>query len=243
MKSHLCLVILALSIFGPAAHAQNEEIKDDTPLVEVYHDIQETGDYRDRRSSHGFMFSANYQGFLPKNYISTLDSNPIYTDAFGKKSISMIEFQLAYKYNFSLGALTFGLGYGTGSVESDLSGDKRSLEVTKPSASIGYIMDALFAEPYVAPYLQLQAWQMGIKEKSSTDDFNGDTKMGFDYTVGLLLQLNALDPSSAAAALNNTGLENTYLDVFVTKYTKTQSTADADTETDFNFGAGLRLEF
>lgn len=239
MKWHLCLVITCLLM---ASFAWAQEGVTPPPLVEVYHDESSVAPYRERRATNGFMFSANYTGFLPKDYISTLDFVS-YKDIFGKKPIPLVEVQLAYKYNFALGSITGGLGYGIGSLSADYSGAKRSISVNKPSVSLAYIMDALAPEPYLAPYLQFQAWQMHIKESSPTDSFEADTKIGFDYTLGALIQLNWLDAVSARSATRCCGLENTYLDLYVAKYTKTQGSVDADTETDFTYGGGLRLEF
>ncbi len=242
MKWHLCLVILAIFTSYSAVAEEEETNFENPPLVEVVHPEDSLAPYRERRENHGVLFSLNSENFYPKNYLSTLD-NVIYTDLYGETPIPIIGAELSYKYNFSLGSISFGVGYGVGTITSSISGDKRTLDITRPFGAVSYFMDNLFREPIVAPYVELKAWQIGVKETSSTDSFSATTEAGFTYSLGVLVQLNAFDEETSQGATHNYGLENTYLDVFMAKSTQTQSSEDADTESDFSFGAGIRLEF
>lgn len=242
MKWHLCLVITTFVISLSAKAESYDHNIQNPPLVEVLHSEDIHDSYRERRTANGLLVSLNAENFFPKNYLSTLD-NAIYTDLYGKNAILIVGIELAYKYNFSLGSMTLGAGYGAGTIDSSASGDARTLEVTRPFGSVAYIMDALFNEPYVVPYAELKIWQIGVSETSSTDTYSANTGVGFTYSIGALFQLNALDSNTARGAIHEYGLENTYIDFYMAKYTQTQSAQDADTETDFNYGAGLRLEF
>jgi hypothetical protein len=231
----------------------NEPVVENTPsssesgepagLVEIQYPDEYQGPYLENRGTHGFMFDVNYQQYVPKSMLSQFEQ-ATYKSVYENNPIALVEVQLAYKYNFALGGLTLGLGYGGGSTSSEVTGKDRSITLTKTSLAAGYIMDALFDEPYVAPYGQIQAWQMSIKEDSAgSPSLSQTTQVGFAYTVGALIQLNWLDESSAESGAHNFGLDNTYLDLFAVKYSKTQSVTDANTESDFSFGAGLRLEY
>ncbi len=244
MKWHLCLVILiALMAGGLRSKAVAADSPSHSPpLVQVERENNAVDLYEDRRTTHGFLFSVGYHNYTPKNYLSTLDLT-VYSEIYGSSPIGMYEVQLSYKYNFDLGAMTAGLGYGSGSVSGTFNNTERTLSVTKPSLSIGYIADTLFSEPYFAPYFKVAVWQISVKESDGTQSFSGDTKMGFNYTIGALIQLNALDLDTSVYANKRFGLSNTYLDIFATQYTKTQDASDADTESELGYGAGLVFEF
>lgn len=250
MKSHLCLVILAL-VFFPwnRAFAQDEAAEveremQNTPLVEVLIPADIIQDYKQRREDHGWMFGINYETYTPSNYISVLDNVATYGDMFGSTPIQMVEGELDYKMNFQAGSLSVGAGFGGGQVEGYGSDSQdHKIELTKTFLTASYIMDTLFPEPYVAPYVKGQIYRFGIKETNATDSFSSDSQEGLAYTFGVLLQLDALDHDGSRESVRNWGLQNTYVDVFVTKYMDTSGENDPKTENSFDYGAGLRLEF
>jgi hypothetical protein len=256
MKSHLCLVILTLAL-GPLASFAAEEtptektqdtpvpmLSNDGPLVEIQYPADLlTGDYKDRRPNRGWMFGLDYQAFRPTNYISTLD-NLGYGNMFGSSPVQLFELQVAYKSNFEAGGFTVGFGGGAGQVTgSDSTGADRTLALTKLAVSGSYIMDTLFPQPYVAPYVQAQLYRFSVKESNPTTSFSADTQPGISYTAGILLQLDGLDRDTATRTTLDWGLQNTYLDVFMTKYMSSSGTNDPDFENNWDYGAGLRMEF
>ena len=255
MKSHLCLVILTLVLSPLASFAADETptertqdapvemLTNDGPLVEVQIAANVLSDYKERRGSHGWMFGLDYQAFKPTNYISTLDSLG-YGDMFGSSPVQLAELQIAYKFNFSAGSVTLGLGGGMGQVTgTDATGGDRTLELTKLAVSGSYIMDTLFPQPYIAPYVQAQVYRFSVKESNSTTSFSADTQPGISYTAGVLLQLDALDKDTATRTTLDWGLQNTYLDIFMTKYMSSSGQSDPDFENNWDYGAGLRMEF
>ncbi len=258
MKLHQCLVITLYTLilaFSSNVYAQESDTKSEhnsaeeqsvdveTPYVEVYRDVDVFANYKDRRDNSGVLFSIDYHNLLPKSYLSTLD-NSSFTDVYGENGVPMFEMQLAYKYNFSMGAIAIGAGYAMGTqtgVESN--GKDATITITKPFLSATYIMDNIYEEPYIAPYGQVQMWQLGVQESSESNSFSGSTELGFSYAGGLLIQLNSIDADTARTSIKTMGLENTYLDLYAIKYMKSQSANDADTESELTWGAGLKLEF
>jgi hypothetical protein len=177
-----------------------------------------------------------------KNFISTLDSKS-YGELFGEEGIPMASLMVDYKYNFSLGSLALGLDYGKGRLSDSLSGTERSLDISKYGVGLKFTADMILDEPYIAPYVGIKFWQLGVTETSPTDSFSATTQMGMNYTAGVLLQLDWIDFDSAKNATFNWGLENTFIDLYVTQYAKTSAADDPDTETDLLYGGGIRFEF
>lgn len=239
-KLNLGLILFCLLI-GQLGLAQAEE---PTPnhLVEVEINQDNLAPYKQRRDPYSINFSLNYEHLELKNYQSVLD-NMTYSSMFNGEALPLIGLGLAYQYNFFLGSLSLGVNYGMGSISGSASGVDRSLDITKYGGSLRYTADMIMQEPYLAPYLGLQMWQFTLDEKSPTDSFSGSTQWGTAFTLGLLIQLNWIDWDTARQTTFNWGLENTFLDIFLTKYGKTNSDEDPNTETDFVYGAGLHLEF
>lgn len=207
-------------------------------------------DYRERRTTHGFLFNINIENLYFQDYQSIIDQK-LYEELFGQEDISMAQILLNYKLNFFLGALTIGAGYGQGTLIDDRSTDEtgafqeRSLTIAKTSVQAQWLLDNLIKEPYLVPYAGISFWQMELTEKNTTTkvEANYNTGYGTALTVGLLVQLNWIEPEISQTSYLAQGLENTYLDVFWTQYQATDEPLDPNFENDFNFGAGLRMEF
>ncbi len=214
---------------------------EDQSLVEVSIPQDILSPYRERRGTNGMFFGLDYESLILKNFFSTSDG-ATYSDLFGSNAIGLIHLSVDYKFNFSLGALTIGGDIGMGSASGKVS--PRKLDVTKYGIGLKYVADALMPEPFVAPYVGLNIWKMGTKETvTSTESVSESTGIGYNYTIGLLVQLNWIDYDDARQATFNYGLENTYLDIYATQYAKTDSEADVNTATDILWGAGLKFEF
>lgn len=206
--------------------------------------------YRERRTNHGFLFNFNAENVYFPEYTSILDEAP-YEDMFGQEDLTLLQFNLAYKFNFFLGALTAGIGYGHGTLIDDRfttaegAFEERHLTISKKSVNVEWMLDSLMKEPYFVPYVGMSYWQLGLSEENKTTGITNshDTGYGTSFTVGFLVQLNWIEPASARAGYMEQGLENTYLDVFWTQYQDTDSEIDPVFANDFNFGVGLRLEF
>nr|BFD69008.1 hypothetical protein HAGR004_40300 [Bdellovibrio sp. HAGR004] len=211
----------------------------DLPLVELQIRQDNLAPYKERRETHGVYFGMDYEAINFKNLISTLDGMS-YKDVFGEDTVNLVQAGIDYKFNFTLGSLSAGIFYGMGRVDAENS---RSLEISKYGAAFRFTADMIMNEPYVVPYVGVNVWQMGISEKSATDSFSATTQLGYNYSLGLLIQLDWIDYETAKETTFNWGLENTFLDVYATQYAKTEAPDDPNTETDFTYGAGLRFEF
>ncbi|QDK39553.1 hypothetical protein [Bdellovibrio sp. NC01] len=240
MKLHQSLNILfTLLITFVCGSFSIAATNEDQSLVEVRIAQDVLAPYRERRGTHGFMFGVDYEGLVLKNFFSAIDG-ATYSDSYGSDAIPFIHLSLDYKYNFSLGSFALGADFGSGSIKGNAD---HSLDVTKYGAGLKFIADAILPEPYVAPYIGINAWQMATKDSNGTDSKSETTGIGYNYTVGLLLQLDWIDYETAKQATFNYGLQNTYIDVYATQYAKTGDEADVNTETDFLFGAGIKFEF
>nr|BFD61300.1 hypothetical protein CKG001_34070 [Bdellovibrio sp. CKG001] len=211
----------------------------DLPLVELQIRQDNLAPYKERRETHGVYFGMDYEAINFKNLISTLDGMS-YKDVFGEDTVNLVQAGVDYKFNFALGSLSAGIFYGMGRVDAENS---RSLEISKYGAAFRFTADMIMNEPYVVPYVGVNVWQMGISEKSATDSFSATTQLGYNYSLGLLIQLDWIDYETAKETTFNWGLENTFLDVYATQYAKTEAPDDPNTETDLTYGAGLRFEF
>jgi hypothetical protein len=200
--------------------------------------------YRDRRGPWAFNFGITAEEFHPKDFIAGSDGST-YEAMFGEVPIRLTQGSLGVKYNFFLGSLSVDGIFGTGKVYDEGSGIGRSLEVTKRGLSFGWTLDSIFSEPYVAPYINAQVFELDFVEAGfGLEKKSGTTAPTSGVSVGLLFQLNSVDPTEAARVANaEYGLNNTYLDIFATQYNTSTSETDPQFETSMNFGAGLRLEF
>lgn len=200
--------------------------------------------YRERRTTHGFMFNFNAENLYFQDYMSIVDQK-LYEELFGQEDLTLLQVFLDYKLNFFLGSLTAGAGYGQGTLVDDRIGEERSLTIAKTSFRAQWLLDSLMKEPYFVPYAGFSYWQMDLTEDNTTLNTSASYSTGYGtaLTAGVLIQLNWMDPLVAKEAYLGQGLENTYLDVFWTQYQNTDEELDPAFENDFNFGVGLRMEF
>lgn len=236
LRSIVCVVLILL--LGAVSRAQEGVAQ----LVEVELLQDNLAPYKERREDHGAYIGIAYEALNLKNFISTLDSKS-YSQLFGEEGVPLMRLMVDYKYNFSIGSVALGLDYGKGRLTDSLSGAERSLEISKYGLGLKFTADMILDEPYVAPYVGINFWQLGVTETSPTDSFSATTQMGMNYTAGLLLQLDWIDYESAKNATFQWGMENTFIDVYVTQYAKTSAIDDPDTETGLLYGGGIRFEF
>lgn len=223
--------------------AEEVEVNDPNALVEVHVTQDFLAPYKVRREKHGIYFGVQYEPLVLKNYVSTLQPGVTYGTLFGDEAISLIRANMNYKYNFELGAIAIGADVGSGDVQSSNSGTSTTLNVMKYGVNLQYTMDNVWPEPYAAPYVGINIWKMDISESSGTTNFQAVTQIGYNYMIGVLVQLDWLDQDTAKESTFSTGLENTFIDLYITQYAKTESEDDPNTETDLGYGAGIRLEF
>ncbi|MFP5518384.1 MAG: hypothetical protein ACLGGX_00650 [Bdellovibrionia bacterium] len=199
--------------------------------------IDLTLSYGERRTATGAYFSVFYETQEFPKYLSTLD-NSTYKDKYGA-GISLMGINWLKKYNFEKSSLSIGLGYGLGSTSK---GDaEMSLEKIKLSSR--FAVDRLGKEAHWVPFVGFELWQLNITEKSSTDSFSGKIEMGYQYALGLSIQISRLDPSSSSQAYAEWGLENTFIDVYLFGNGEPLSGEEANVSNEMQTGFALTLEF
>ncbi|MNJ91088.1 hypothetical protein D3C87_87330 [compost metagenome] len=237
LKYLLCF-ILGLSVTSQALAATEEN----PPLVEVHIPQDNLAPYKDRRLDSGIYVAVGYEALLLNKFTSGIDGIS-YDTVYGSNPIPLVRFNMDYKYNIALGSLSAGVEFGYGKNTGDDAGGERSLSVTKYGLDARYAADMIWDEPYVVPYVGITVWQMQLDEKTATDTLSESTGFGYNYTVGLMFQLNWIDYATARNATFNLGLENTFIDVYLTQYSASGSAGEPETETDLIYGANLRFEF
>lgn len=206
--------------------------------------VKEYESYKDRRTTHGFMMNIVTENVFFADYVSQHDQ-AIYEDLWGQEDVSLPQINLNYKFNFKLGSITLGAGYGQGSIVDDRIGDERTITVDKTAGSIQFLLDNMMSEPYFVPYVGASIFKFNIGEKvlSTDSSYSSESEYGNAFTVGFLIQLNWADKESAKEAYLAHGLENTYLDVFWTQHENPNEDPLPNVQSDMNWGAGLRVEF
>ena len=145
-----------------SAQDYSDPVGDGEIVIEKSTDF--VGNYRDRRSRYGMLFSVNYEKFSPNNYLSLIQDE--YFDVIsGGDAIPVVGGELGVKFNFSVGSLTGMMGYGFGTYKnSEKKIEKMSIKISKISAN--FALDSLMSEPWVVPYGQVGASQFDWTEES-----------------------------------------------------------------------------
>lgn len=244
------IAIIALALPAIAATEGSNINSGDDGLIEVHYNPNYLAPYKERRPKWAGLFGISLDQMTPKNYRSRID-NISYDTMFGAdSSANMVELSGGVKYNFFLGSISseafYSMGQVSGTVNDNtllINGETRTLELKKYGLKFSYIMDNLFNEPYVAPYVSGKFFGFDYLETRPGEEVSGQTAFSTGYTLGALFSLNWLDPESAFIAAKNSGLQNTYVDVFISQLNTSDSEEDPQLETDFNYGVGLRVEF
>ncbi len=252
--SHLGSIVLTLLLaFCLLLIAQQSFAEDRPPTedgtIEVVYPPDRLVPYRERRGNWSAIVGIQMDQIFPNKFRSQIDEHS-YEDLFGTSPINLIQGQVGMKYNFGLGAIGAAAILGAGQVSDGRIGkvygtdDDADLQVTKYGAAFSFVMDNIFPEPYIAPYVELQTYVMDWQESSKNlDSLKGQTSLSTALVAGVLIQLNWLDSKSALEAQESSGLQNTFLDVFISQYNSSTGDNEPDFQTDVNYGAGLRFEF
>ena len=244
MKQTIWLFVTVIFFQGFGQNLALAETKGEEHLVEINYPIDTLAPYKNRRRTHGGTFGVHTENYVPRRWESLIDQE-YYEDSYGKAPILLTSLEGGYKYNFSLGSLNFMGGLGYGEAQTSYGGGSRKINIVKYYGRGMFALDNILPEPYIVPYIAGSVWKMKIKESEDISDFGGTVTsgIGFDYTFGALFQLNWLDEDFARESLSNSGIQNTFIDVFATQYLKTLNKADPSLASGLTFGLGLRLEF
>lgn len=248
---HLCwwieVLLLVVSLRAAAEDLVDPEERGDG-TIEVIYPKDITQSYRARKTDWGKNISLSMQTVRPENYTSVIglpEGAPVetYDYIFGTKDIDLFTFGLGLQYNTEIGSFTADLSGGMGSVLAAYDIGNRTLTLVKRGVSVGFTFNNIFEEPYIAPYANLEIFNFQYKDELGDDSDIGSTAMTLATTVGILVQLNHLDTSTAAHDANiDWGIENTFIDIYATQYGLSSSSDDPDLSTSFNLGIGLKIE-
>ncbi len=239
---------IVVILFSQAAFGQLEQVEvESSEPVEVLRASEFDSPYKERRSRWGLEVGFQYEQIYPFNYVSGVPGVTVvnYSDFAGSETIPLSQFFLGGRFNTSLGALAAGIQYGTGNlyIPAD-NGENTSFDLIKEGLYLGLYLDAFFSEPYMAPYGKFELFRFTYTESvDGKGTYDGTTDLTLGYTLGALFQLNWLDKESARVGLRDSGIQNTYLDVYVSSYMPSIDDLDPNFETEFDLGVGLRLEF
>jgi hypothetical protein len=154
-------------------------------------------------------------------------------------------FSAGVQFNFTGFSLGPYIGVKSGSLSSDAAGGTNSLNLMAQHLGLSINLDGILEEPYIVPTIQVEinggeynesfsAGGVLTPEQSPVNPF-------VSYTLGLLIQLNWLDPEGAFESLKESGLNNTFVHVFAGQLLATAEGVSFNSP--ISAGAGLKLEF
>ncbi len=195
--------------------------------------------YRDRRSAiSGFL---GFEGgtYSPVNYAPQINFGQTYSGYYGGGASPNMELVFGLKYNFFLGSLGAQVSGGSFSATA---GSGAVLKVNPITAGIIYSMDSIFKEPYVVPYVVAGYYTDFYKEVDQGLSVDGQTSYAPFYSVGLMFQLDWIDPETHYSGYKDFGLENTFLFLEMRSFLASNDIT-ADFSTPLQFSGGFRFEF
>lgn len=204
-------------------------------LVELHYHKSTLKPYVERRDTSGFEYSFGYEYMDVSAYQVPQDSSDDLGASY-TKGLSLGFLDLSYKRNIELGSFTIGFNGG--------GGGSSLMKVERYGVMVKFIADAIGGEPYLAPYVGLGYQLMSFQEKDSAQDYSANiNSSGMVYTLGAMIQLNWIDQASAEYATFHFGLQNTFLNIYVSDYTRMATNNGSDPTSTMIFGSGMVLEF
>jgi hypothetical protein len=236
----ISLVLFSLSIFNPSLGWAEEEDMAGNPdgLVEVHIKGDPYAPYVDRRTPWSGRLNMQWESFYPSSYISPGDQAP-YSNIFGNNQGALISLSLGGQYNTGLGALYVDATYGAGTIPGIASGS--ALVLSKYGAIAGILLDKLFANPWVSPFVAVEA--VYFKWNETAANVSGTTAVTVGTMAGISIHMNRVDEVAAAEAYINYGIKNSFVDIYAIQYNTSNSAGDPDLQTSPAIGAGFHLEF
>jgi hypothetical protein len=194
--------------------------------------------YSERRTPLGGLLTIMAGSFSPVNYQP--DFNASSFASYYNQASPNIELGYGLKYNFSLGSLAaqFSGGY----YKATATSDGAMLTVFPVTLGLNYSMDNLFKEPYFVPYLVFGMYSDIYNESDGGQTVKGNSPFSEFYALGLMFQLDALDPETHNAGYTDFGLENTFVFIEARSFLPASNTV-TDFSTPLQFSGGLKVEF
>ncbi len=247
--------MLTVAFQSPVASGQpmpfpDELVEVETPGREMLFETSgELTEYDRRRDSWGVLFSVGLSQYYPDSYRSSYVLNSI-EDSYGTPETSLVDISFGFSWNTPMGSPAIELGTGLYRNRYETSTDHTDIEIIPYRLQFTYALDTLMAQPYVAPYFFLGAYQMAYKEVFAastgveTNMVDATTSINGYFGLGLLVQLNWMNSHASEESYIEFGLENAYLYLELRSFMSDGATTEvADLGSDLQFGAGLKLEY
>ena len=206
--------------------------------------------YKYRRPSWGKMFSLGFSTYSPKNYEPDFAA-VTFDAAYGTADLPLATISFSVKKNFIFGSIgvegSAGYYKNTSRSSVDIAGVPTALNTTLSiyPLTIGgiIILDNLFYEPIVAPYVSGGVYSMFYQETRDTGSVTGNTQISPYYSVGAQFQLDWLDRAAAREAYEEGGVESTYIYLEARGFIQSNIAQDPNFGSTLHANAGLRMEF
>lgn len=235
----LAFIFVVVGITPDSGVAQSaEQLGPDEILVVVPPDPRAS--FQERRQNWGIRFLAGLEQYLPSAYRSPIDQ-ATYGQLFRDDPVRLGQIAAGVVYRFSLISVYADVAVGIGSVTAGYSGERTTLSLQRRGADFGIGLDGFLPEPWLVPYITFRAFEMVYREADSRAEARGTVYLGTGYVGGVQVWLNWLDKDSIDTSRKTTGLENAFLDIFVSTYES--ATPSANLGSSLSWGGGLRLEF
>lgn len=225
LKKYISIIIVIICIFliwplgQKVAYADENWVEvEQSPLVfEKEGDSKRIKflDYKDRRQVWNFRFSFFGSQVEMSDY--TFSTTEILS---GLKSEGF-SFEGLISISYNLGVFSAGIDAGLMSASFD-----RDVNLLQPKASVHIIADALFSNPYVAPYFKFGASQMTFTNPDSSDLPELKSNLATYFAFGGMFSLDWFQKQLAMDAYFGYGLDTTYLVIEYESFTGIPMEAD-----------------
>lgn len=252
--------ILSASVKAQELNIEQASASDQIGVVAIEKQEDFSGSYKSRRTTHGALFSVNFEKFYPTDYRSLF--NDAYIEEIIKEDrIDLIGIELGYKHNIGPISASVTGTISQGSINGAVAGVQRTLKIGKQGLSANIALDGVFEEPWLVPYAQFGAHQFSISETklsgATEESMSDSTEVSYNYKYGILFQIdwieNLIDKSSKADRLRSSGLENTFIDIYFAEHMASSNARDPSDLTSVavdpnmfssgELGLGLKMEF
>jgi len=202
--------------------------------------------YKYRRAKWGHMITLGASMYQPVNYQTYFESASAgsYSLYYPSPSVPLVELCYTYRYNWAFGGIGIDVAYSYFQAQANQATFGAGSLTIQPIRIGGkLILDTLFGEPYVAPFVYGGMYEAFYSESQGNVTAGGNTAPALYYGAGVLLQLNWLDESAAVESYNQSGIENSYFYIDVRQYQQSSSAADPNLSSNLVVGGGVAMEF
>lgn len=197
--------------------------------------------YLQRRGDWGFTVAVGANSYKPVNYEPNFLAED-FENTYKPFYMPMIDLMFSVKRNLSIGSIGVEFGAGYYKNISDTDAVDSELQLIPLRLGAVYYMDHSEKATWV-PYVAGGAYIMTYKEDQANSSIDGNTQVAPYAKGGLAVSLEGLDPSAARVSYEDSGIQNTYAYLEVSKMLGAEAASDPDFEDTVSFGLGFRVEF